>query len=384
MNSPWHYHAYDLHIVSDFELPELAPWPPAVADARDPFGAPDVTIVLGATLERAALEGAQQLQWGERHWCLWFQVARFTVSDGARVTVEPVEGYGAAAWRVPLLGSALAALLEQRELFALHAGALIFETGAAAFLGDKGQGKSTLNAALSHAGFPLLNDDVTALQLPADPMGAPWALPGFSQIKLLPDAVRAATGTAPEQWPIVAPEIAEFDKRAFRASLAQRGAPLRAIFVLHWAPDQTAPDATAPDATAPDQTAPDATAPDETATNATAPDATAPDATAPDATAPDQTATNANIEADAKPAANGLRLRRLSAQEALAQLIPHTFGARFGAGYLEGARRKTHFLCCARLVSACPVWELTRPRDLALLSATIALIARVMDEEFAA
>ena len=327
-------------MVSDFELPELSPWPEA---APTTLGAPDVTIVLGATLGRAALEGAQQLHWGQSHWCLWFQVARFTISHGDRVLVEPVEGYGAAAWRVPLLGSVMAALLEQRGAFVLHAGALIFDGRAAAFLGDKGQGKSTLNAALSQAGFPLLNDDVTALQMPDDPARAPLASPGFSQIKLLPDAVRAATGTDAEQWPIVAPEIADFDKRAFRAPLAQHGGPLHALFILHLAPDETEKSSVAD--------------------------------------TPVADTSEADIEAGTE--VGGLRLRRLNAQEALAQLIPHTFGARFGAGYLEGARRKTHFLCCARLVSVCPVWELTRPRDLALLSATIALIARVMAGDFA-
>ena len=337
MNPPWHYRAYDLHIASDFELPELCAWPGATADA------PDVTIILGAMLEGEKLEEAhraeQELKWGERQSCLYFQIARFTVSDGNHVLVEPVEGYGPAAWRVPLLGSVLAALLEQRGLFALHAGALIFDNGAAAFLGDKGQGKSTLNAALSHAGFPLLNDDVTALQMPegatGEAKGAPCALPGFSQVKLRPDAVRAATGTDPDQWHFVAPEIAELDKRAFQAPLAQTSAPLRALFVLHSAPDEAVPD--------------------EAATG--------------------------TAQTIADSAENGLRLRRLSAQEALAQLIPHTFGARFGAGYLEGTRRKAHFLDCARLVNLCPVWELTRPRDLALLPATIDLIARVMAED---
>ena len=336
VNPPWHYRTYDLHIVSDFELPELSPWPGAAP------AAPDLTIALGATLGREALEDAQQLHWGERQCCLWFQVARFTISHGDRVLVEPVEGYGAAAWRVPLLGSAMAALLEQRGAFVLHAGALIFETGAAAFLGDKGQGKSTLNAALSHAGFPLLNDDVAALQMPDDPADAPLALSGFSQIKLLPDAVRAATGTDPDQWPVVAPEITDFDKRAFLAPLAPHGAPLRALFVLQWAPDETNSADTADEAHTADE-----------------------------------------VHSTDNEADNGLRLRRLSAQQALAQLIPHTFGARFGVGYLEGERRRTHFLNCARLVSVCPVWELTRPRDLTLLPATIALIARVISEDSA-
>ena len=328
-NFLWHYRAYELHLASEFELPELAPWP------GDLDAAPDISVVLGAPLCAAALERAlevgEALQWGAREARLLFHLARFTVTQGARVVVEPVEGYGPPSWRLPLLGSVLAALLEQRGLFALHAGALVFESGAAAFLGDKGQGKSTLNAALSRAGFSLLSDDVVALQMPAPASSdAPLALPGFSQIKLVPDAVRAVTGDEVSLWPAVAPELTQMDKRSFQAPLAHQSAPLRALFMLHSAPN------------------------DET---------------------PAQASGAETIDGD------GVRLRRLSAQEALAQLIPHTFGARFGPRYLTEGRRKTHFLNCARLVSSCAVWELSRPRDLALLPRTVELIARAMQTE---
>ncbi len=330
----WHYGAYDLHIACDFELPELPAW------RHDTDGAPDVCIVTGETLALAVAERALaqegEVQWEAQQARLLFLLARFTVRDGNHILVEPLEGYGPASWRLPLLGSVLAVLLEQRGLFALHGGALAFGNGAAVFLGEKGQGKSTLNAALNCAGFPLLNDDVTALQMPHGFKGAPLALRGFAQVKLLPDAVRAATGNDATEWPNLAPEIDDFDKRAFQASLAQRNAPLRAIFVLHSAPDEAVPDEAAP--------------------------------------------TNASHlgVADADMEENGLRLRRLGAQEALAQLIPHTFGARFGTGYLEGERRKRHFLDCALLINACAVWELTRPRDLTRLPATVELIGRVM------
>ena len=335
----WHYYAYDLHLACDFELPELPPW------LGHPDEAPDVCIVTGQTLALAVVERALaeegEVQWGVRQARLLFLLARFTVRDGNHILVEPLEGYGPSSWRVPLLGSVLAVLLEQRGLFALHGGALVFESGAAAFLGEKGQGKSTLNAALNCAGFPLLNDDVTALQMPGNSAGKPLALCGFSQIKLRPDAVRAATSSDPTQWPSLAPEISDFDKRAFPASLARHNAPLVALFVLHSAPDSV----------------PEFALDESEKTNAKNSSATAEE--------------------------NGLRVRRLGAQEALAQLIPHTFGARFGADYLQGERRKQHFLHCARLVNACAVWELTRPRDLTLLPTTIALIARVLSDDAA-
>ena len=330
MNLLWHYHAYGLHFVCDFELPELTPW------AGDAAHAPDVSIVTGAQLtpdfvERAAAQG-ETMEWEAQRSRLLFQLARFTVSDGCHILIEPVEGYTASSWRLPLLGSVLAILLEQRGLFALHAGALVFGRSAAAFVGDKGQGKSTLNAALSVAGFPLLSDDVVGLQMSAD-SPAPVALSGFSQVKLAPAAVQRVTGTDATRWAAVAPELDDMDKCSFEAPLASKAYPLRALFLLHWADDESEADAEAP------------------------------------------------IEADADADAAGtVTLQQLKVQEALAQLIPHSFGARFGADYLQGERRKTHFLGCARLAGSCAVWKLTRPRDLALLPATIAQIARVMAE----
>ena len=340
----WHYRAYNLHIACDFELPELSPWP------GESNASPDVRIVTGEPLATAFVEreiaAGDEVQWGARQARLLFLLARFTVRDGNHVMIEPLEGYGPSSWRVPLLGSVMAVLLEQRGLFALHGGALVFESGAAVFLGDKGQGKSTLNAALNCAGFPLLNDDVTGLQMPdksaLQATGKPLALPGFSQVKLLPDAARAATGRDSTQWPPLAPEIEDFDKRAFQASLARHEAPLRALFVLHSALDEAALDEAALDEAG-------------------------------------KTGVEELPVADIEE--HGLRLRRLGAQEALAQLIPHTFGARFGAGYLEGERRKRHFLDCALLINSCAIWELRRPRDLTLLPATVELIARVMADD---
>ena len=330
-----HYFAYGLHLACDFELPELVAWL-GDADHR-----PDVWIQLQQALSPAEVEqvagAGQGLEFGERSSRLLFQVARFTVRDGAQVTVEPVEGHDVASWRVPLLGSVLAVLLEQRGVFALHAGALSFDAGAAAFLGDKGQGKSTLNAALSCAGYALLSDDVVGLQwADATSSAAPLALPGFSQVKLASASLRAVTGQNPAAWPSVAPGLVGLDKRSFQAPLEARARPLRALFVLHSLADDEADEG------------------DEAGKE-----------------------TSGQV-ASAQP---GLRLRRLGAQEALAQLIPHTFGARFGENYLRGERRKAHFLSCARLVSACAVWELSRRRDLNLLPATVALIARAMGQE---
>ena len=311
--------AYGLRIECQFPLPDL---PPSSFD-----GAPDVRIELGPPISRdeamrlATSEDALNnvLQFSEHFSRVLFtQVGRFSVSGRDHVFIEPLEGTSASSWRLPLLGSILALLLEARGLFALHAGAVEMkdssgEPVAITFAGDKGQGKSTLGAALSLAGFPLFCDDVLALQTGADTRD-PLALVGFGGMKLVPDAVRALLNQSPEDLPPVAPELVRehgFDKRHFLAPLASEPRPLRHVFLL----------------------------------------------------ASHDEAGREEVE-----------LRALSPQESLALLLPHSFAARWGDLYLKEARRAIHFRACAQIASKCRVWELSRRRDLALLPQTIELL----------
>ena len=334
------YQAYGLTLCSEFALPEL----PVAPDSNSP---PDVFIELGTCLKTAPVDnlGRPEAGLGKSHafetgkaMLFFSSVGRFTVTDGRHILVEPLEGLGPSSWRLPLLGSVLALLLEQRDFFVLHAGALDMGGFAAAFLGRKGQGKSTLNAALSVAGYPLLSDDVVALRwhdfsnLPLgnhqqnsnDDQTQPLVWPGFSQVKLRPDATRAVLKEE-GNWPAVAPELVQspFSKISFPAPLATRPLPLRHLFVLASLPDMESP-----------------------------------------------------LRNEA--VGENVRLRRLAPQEAFFQLLPNTYGARFGESYLKDARKKTHFAACARLVRECQIWELARRRDLALLPSTLEAIAQTV------
>lgn len=315
--------SYGLRFQSDFPLPELplAPLNAGEADVRVELGEPlPLEEVARLCAPDAPVEDTMRFEeaWSQM---LFSGVGRFTVSEGKHILVEPVEGTSPSTWRLPMLGAILALLLEQRGLLALHGGAGRFLDGegnevAAGFLGDKGQGKSTLNAALSQAGHPLLCDDVLALSL-LDSQTVPLAQSGFACLKLRPDALSGVLNAQPDEFPLVAPEIAEMDKRSVPASLAPRPLPLRHLFVLSSLPDE---------------------------------------------------------------APEPVTFRRLGASEALLNLMPHTFAARFGELYLKGAPAAAHFRACSRLASECAVWELARKRDLALLPATIRAVEDAVRE----
>lgn len=69
-----------------------------------------------------------------------------------------------------------------------------------------------------------------------------------------------------------------------------------------------------------------------------------------------------------------LEIRRLGSQEALIQLITHTYVARFGNQMLQGAAAAEHLRRCAQVVRTVPVYVLERPRSLALLPDIVQLV----------
>ncbi len=175
--------AFGLHIRSELQLPELAP-----GGADDP----DVVVRLG-DLPRT-LAGATRVKrhgWATPDAFLFEApgVARYLVTDGAEVVVEPCLGAEPSHIRTYLLGSVLGALCYQRGLIPLHASALEADGRAVAIAGDSGAGKSTLAAHLSRRGYRVMGDDVCALSFEADGRVMVW--PGARRFKLWADALAA-------------------------------------------------------------------------------------------------------------------------------------------------------------------------------------------------
>lgn len=172
--------AYGLAIRSEIDLPELAPAP-------EPVPAPDLSVVLDAVprddagwtamgpFAAVAEDGAFRMEVRD--------VARFHVTGGDRIAVEPAAGADMASVRLFLLGSALGAALMQRGHFLLHGNAVEVDGRCMVCVGPSGIGKSTLAAAFLGRGHRVLSDDVVAVT----PEGL--ALPGVARLKLWRDAL---------------------------------------------------------------------------------------------------------------------------------------------------------------------------------------------------
>ena len=176
------YRAYGLWVRSPIALPFIrVPVPPT--------GEPDVTVRIGATPEALPAPVESHGPWETAPGAYLRNVrdvARFLVTGGRDILVEPRGGSDHVVGLF-LTGPVFAALLQQRGVALLHAGAIETGAGAVLFAGDPGSGKSSLLAALVERGYAMLADDVTGVV--PDAGGGAVALSAFPRMKLWADTL---------------------------------------------------------------------------------------------------------------------------------------------------------------------------------------------------
>ena len=186
----YYYYAFGLNIESEIECPLLMAGNGA---------APDLNVRLGPVpheLEQVQVrESVYQI--GAGRFLLDIDlVARYLVSDGCEIMVEPHPDAAAKDVRLFLLGSAMGALLHQRGVWPLHGSAVTARRGAVIFVGATGSGKSTLAGEFHQRGFQVLSDDVCAITVGDG--GACQVWPAYPRISLWADSV-VKLGSQPGQ-----------------------------------------------------------------------------------------------------------------------------------------------------------------------------------------
>jgi hypothetical protein len=225
------YQAYQLTIRADFPFPEFLPAVPPVGGI-DSDAPPDVVIRYGAvplTLEGATGRGVLYQATAKQFLLAMDGVARYLVQDGNEIIVEPAPASLDSDVRVFLLGSCLGALLHQRGMLVLHAGAVHTDRGAVLFTGSSGSGKSTLLGELLRRGHTMMVDDVCAVVL--DPAGAPLVLPGYPRIRLWADAAEKLEHDIGGMVK-TRPEMEKYERQVTEQYWDQP-APLRRIYLLN-------------------------------------------------------------------------------------------------------------------------------------------------------
>ncbi len=150
-------------------------------------------------------------------------------SDGSEVRAWPVPGYSREDIASCVLGPISGLLLYLRGTTCLHAGTIAYQGRALAFVGAAEAGKSTLAAAFARMRYPVITDDILALERRD---GRVLALPAIPRIGLWPDSVQHLWGDADA----LPQRTATWVKRSFdllSEDLYQRTAlPIGAVYVL--------------------------------------------------------------------------------------------------------------------------------------------------------
>lgn len=177
----YQFQAFNLKVHSDLFFPELLPMPSLISDAEIliQYGFVDPQGLHNPNQKGAFFQTADQTIWLNIP-----SVARFMISQGRFITIDPTKGIDEDSIRVFVLGSCLGALLMQRGYFLLHGNAVQIGQHAMSFTGMSGAGKSTLSAIFFKRGYAILADDICAI----NPQGE--VIPSFPQIKLWADAAK--------------------------------------------------------------------------------------------------------------------------------------------------------------------------------------------------
>ncbi|MGB4572500.1 MAG: hypothetical protein WBH97_06720 [Rectinemataceae bacterium] len=226
------YQAFGMHIESEVALAlPLAPRSDAhsLGHGKSSGGAyPEwrVSIGLGSVKSDPTLmQTLGRIRYGESGDDIQMEVpwaGRYRVRGDSRIDVEPKPAADEQIVGLYITGLVLSFLLRRHSFLTLHGSAVTGPHGAFAFLGDRGSGKSTTAAALTHAGYDILCDDVIPVAT------GPVVFPGIPFPMLLPDAYERLIGDTA----LASHLFNGIDKYKVELAASNTPSPLCSIFIL--------------------------------------------------------------------------------------------------------------------------------------------------------
>lgn len=133
--------------------------------------------------------------------------ARMRITDGNRIAFQRHPGCTDEALRLLLMGPGSALVLHQRGVLPLHGSGIVTDRGAVLLVGHSGAGKSTTLGAFMDRGYPVLCDDLAAVDLDAD--GRAVVFPGTRVLKVWADSA-ASLGWPTDGLPRVRTELNKY------------------------------------------------------------------------------------------------------------------------------------------------------------------------------
>lgn len=154
-------------------------------------------------------------------------IGRYLVQDGREIIIDPENGVDHQV-RLFLFGTVSALLLRQRGLLTLHASGIVTPNGAALFMGHSGSGKSTLLASFLRRGYPMITDDLSAVEVKDK---APVVLPSFPNMKMWADSLALMGQESAGLKRVRSVDLDKFSVPV-QVDMAPVPVPLHAIYVL--------------------------------------------------------------------------------------------------------------------------------------------------------
>jgi hypothetical protein len=223
------YQAYGCHIEADRRLPGLLPASSSKMDIVVTF---DTSRPLACGTGQVVHCGSSVVVWRTDigHYFAYEDNTEFLVSPaGDQIFAFMPLGATLEDTCTYLIGPVMGFVLRLHGLVCLHASTVVIGGRAVAFCGSPGAGKSTTAAAFAQRGYPVLAEDVAAL----DDRGSFCIRPGYPRVNLWPDSAAALWGS-PDALPAITPN---WEKRYvplgnIAAQFHTSPAPLAAVYVI--------------------------------------------------------------------------------------------------------------------------------------------------------
>ena len=221
------YSAYNLRIHSEIFFPELVT---SQEDSNRTEQLPEV-IIQQREISLSEIENADS---GNRFFgrleANQLLFGKFFVEFGRKIVIEPAPGIADDIIRPGILGPIFSLMLRQRGLLAIHASCVEINGEAVGFIGNSGWGKSTLANAFYNQGYPLLTDDVMAIQVNEASEKHPITFPAYPSVKLLPDAA-ASLGYDFDELAVINSDLLKRNNH-LAEKFAQKPLPVKRIYAL--------------------------------------------------------------------------------------------------------------------------------------------------------
>lgn len=154
-------------------------------------------------------------------------LAAFQVKKGKEIWIAPAPNADLRVIQLCISGSVMAILLYQRGYQALHAGAVNIFGQAVAFLGESGQGKSSMTVTMLSRGHQLVADDIVPIDLKPNHINT---IPGYPQTKIGIELAQML-GFKPESLLFLHPKLGKYAYRQ-EQNFSLAPLPLHSIYVL--------------------------------------------------------------------------------------------------------------------------------------------------------